>query len=370
MDSEIDYAVIGGGLVGMSIAHGLMQLGRQVSVFDEGDRAFRASRGNFGLVWVQSKGAAMPDYARWTRASAALWPEFAADLEQSGGASCELSQPGGIDICLSEREAEEKIARLEGLRTALGGDYPFKFLGHNALRELIPEIGPSVYGATFFPEDGHANPLYLLRGLHSALTTRGGTLENGATVSSITPQSDAFIIDNGATWRARHIVLCAGLDNARLAPMVGLHAPVRPNRGHVLITERMRPFLKYPSVQVRQVGEGALQIGDSEEDAGYDDRTSPDVVAAIAARAIRMYPLLEHVRMVRSWSALRVMSHDGHPVYDRSQSHPRATLVTCHSGVTLAAAHSRLLAPWIIGDAAPDYMESFSAKRFDIPPPS
>ncbi|MGI9511171.1 MAG: FAD-dependent oxidoreductase, partial [Geminicoccaceae bacterium] len=56
----------------MAIAYGLVSRGLDVTVFDEGDVAFRASRGNFGLVWVQGKGLGMPDYARWTRLSAEL----------------------------------------------------------------------------------------------------------------------------------------------------------------------------------------------------------------------------------------------------------------------------------------------------------
>ncbi len=52
---ETEVAIIGGGLVGMAIAHGLQRRGRRVTVFDEGDRAFRAARGNFGLIWVQGR---------------------------------------------------------------------------------------------------------------------------------------------------------------------------------------------------------------------------------------------------------------------------------------------------------------------------
>ena len=70
---ETDYAIIGGGVVGLSVAHGLLGLGRRVMVLDEGDSALRASRGNFGLVWVQSKGLKAPAYARWTPRSASLW---------------------------------------------------------------------------------------------------------------------------------------------------------------------------------------------------------------------------------------------------------------------------------------------------------
>ena len=65
-----DVIVIGGGLVGAALAYGLSREGQAVTLLDEGDNAFRASRGNFGLVWVQGKGSRSPAYARWTRASA------------------------------------------------------------------------------------------------------------------------------------------------------------------------------------------------------------------------------------------------------------------------------------------------------------
>ncbi len=365
---QTEFAVVGGGLVGMAIAHGLLRLGRQVTVFDEGDAAFRASRGNFGLVWVQGKGADMPDYARWTRRSAALWPVFAQTLRDRTGIGVELSQTGGIDIFLSEDEAERGVARLSKLRKALGGDYPFEYLGHNALKQLVPEIGSTVTGATLCPEDGHVNPLYLLRALYAAVLDSGGQVINGEPVRKIEYTGAGFVVTNGETWPAQKVVLCAGLGNAHLAPMVGLSAPVKPVRGQVMICERVVPFLNYPSVQIRQVGEGAVQIGDSKEDVGLDDGTTSEVLAGIARRAVRTYPLLRDVRMVRSWGSLRVMSPDGYPVYDRSRSCPGASLVTCHSGVTLAAIHSMVLAGWIAGDAHPELVEGFSAERFEFQP--
>lgn len=53
---EVDIAIVGGGLIGLAVAYGLTDHGLTVSVLDEGEVAFRASRGNFGLVWVQDKG--------------------------------------------------------------------------------------------------------------------------------------------------------------------------------------------------------------------------------------------------------------------------------------------------------------------------
>ncbi|MCR9114650.1 MAG: FAD-binding oxidoreductase, partial [Rhodobacteraceae bacterium] len=64
---DTDYAIIGGGVVGLSVAWGLLKRGLSVTVLDGDDGSFRASRGNFGLVWVQSKGMNQPRYARWSQ---------------------------------------------------------------------------------------------------------------------------------------------------------------------------------------------------------------------------------------------------------------------------------------------------------------
>ena len=99
---RFDAIVIGGGLVGTAIGYGLAHAGLKVALVDEGDVAYRASRGNFGLVWVQTKGLGAPHYQRWTRASAAAWPGFAAELEERTGVAVGLEQNGGLQLCLSE----------------------------------------------------------------------------------------------------------------------------------------------------------------------------------------------------------------------------------------------------------------------------
>ena len=86
----------------------------------------------------------------------------------------------------------------------------------------------------------------------------------------------------------------------------------------------------------------------------------------MAARAVRVFPFLRDVRVVRAWSALRVMSPDGFPIYAQSQRHPGAFVVTCHSGVTLAAAHAYELAPALREGALPPACRAFGTERFDV----
>ena len=108
---RFDAIVIGGGLVGTAIAYGLGARGLKVALIDEGDVAYRASRGNFGLVWVQSKGLGAPHYQRWTRASAAEWPALAAELQERTGVAIGLEQNGGLQLCLGEARAGEAPRR-------------------------------------------------------------------------------------------------------------------------------------------------------------------------------------------------------------------------------------------------------------------
>ncbi|MFI5013113.1 MAG: NAD(P)/FAD-dependent oxidoreductase, partial [Hyphomicrobiales bacterium] len=207
--------------------------------------------------------------------------------------------------------------------------------------------------------------LRLLRGLHKAMLRRGVAYRADHRVEHIA-FSDGFRLSSAgsAPIEARKLVLAAGLDNARLAPMVGLEAPVRPQRGQIIVTERTAPFLDFPTGAVRQTDEGSILIGSSQEEAGLSDRVGSGVIGVMADRAIRMFPRIARLNVVRSWACLRVLSPDGFPVYDQSRTCPGAFLATCHSGVTLAAAHAKLLAPAIARGSLPEGFGVFSAGRF------
>lgn len=366
---EPDVAVIGGGLMGSAIAWGLARIGKRVCVLDEGDIAFRASRGNFALVWVQSKGLGMPRYSAWTMQSSNAWPGFAAMLKEQTGVDVCFQRPGGFNLSLSTREFETRTNLLHRLQSQPGMvRFEYEMLDAAAVRRALPDIGPEVVGASYSRFDGHCNSLRLFRTLHAGMQQFGVSYLPEHRVTHLEHKAGGFrLVTEAGEMRAGKVVLAAGIDNARLAPLVGLNVPVRPQRGQLIVTEKTAPFLHYPVQTVRQTDEGGLMLGDSQEEVGADPTVTTQVISVLADRAVRMFPKIADLNIVRTWAALRVMTQDGFPIYDQSASCPGAFSAACHSGVTLAAAHALLLAPHIAAGTLPaEDFDSFSARRFRV----
>lgn len=364
-----DAIVIGGGLVGAAIGYGLARAGRKVALLDEGDIAYRASRGNFGLVWVQSKGLGAPHYQRWTRASAREWPQLAAELEECTGVALGLEQNGGLQLCLNAEELDRRQGMMEQMRREAGNfGFDYRMLEHRELAAMLPGIGPSVAGASWTPYDGHVNSLALFLALHKAFAGRGGAyLPNCRVAAAIAAPHDFRIDAGGEALGAPVVVLAAGLGNAALAPLFGLSAPVRPQRGQILVTERTTRAWPMPLGSIRQTPEGSILLGSSEEEVGFDAGQNPAVMQRIAQRAVQSFPWIAELQIVRAWAALRVMPPDGLPIYDQSERCPGAFTANCHSGVTLAGAHANLFASMVAEGALDPMLAPFSAKRFDVP---
>jgi glycine/D-amino acid oxidase-like deaminating enzyme len=360
--------VIGGGLVGSAVAYGLARAGLETALLDEGDVAFRASRGNFGLVWVQSKGDGAPHYQRWTRRSADEWPRLAAELLDQTGIAAGYRRPGGMHLCLGDAEFDDRRQRMARMSEQSGNfGFEYRMLDRHEAADMLPGIGPAVTGASWTPYDGHANPLDLLHALHKGFIERGGRYIPNTTISDVAAAPGDFRIALASgEISAPKVVLAAGLGNAALAPRFGLNAPVRPQRGQILVTERARQLLPMPTTTVRQTVEGGIMLGDSQEDVGFDTGQKPEVMRAIARRAMLSFPWLGNLQIVRAWAALRVMPPDGLPIYDQSASFPGAFTANCHSGVTLAGAHANLLAPMIAAGMLDPSLDLFSAKRLDV----
>lgn len=368
MKCDFEIAIVGGGVVGAAIGYGLAKLGRRVIILDGADDTLRASRTNFGLIWVQGKGDEYPAYQRITRQSADMWPGFANELKELTGVDVEHRRNGGLLFCVSEAQAEKEKA-IGDKMAAIHSDYAFEMIERVRLERMLPDItlGPDVMTASFSHMDGDVNPLMVLRGLLDGFLRLGGTLATREMVSTIAPSDGGFCLTTDArTIEADRVVMAAGNDTMKFADNLDLPIRLVPERGQLLITERVAPVFHYAASGIRQTVTGTFQLGVTNERVGRSVDVTASGAHYIANRALRVMPALGELRIIRQWAGLRVLTPDGVPLYDQSRRYPGIHVIACHSGVTLAALHAGPFAEWLANDAQSAKYAEFRGGRFDL----
>lgn len=362
-----EVVVIGGGVVGSAIAYGLARRGAKPVVLDEGDDAFRASRVNFGLVWLHSKGDGMAAYGFWTRRSCDIWQQFADDIRDDTGVNTHYLKSGGLNYCLSEAEFETRSEMIRRMREQADKDpYEARMIDRAELQRLMPRarFGHEVLGASYGPHDGTCSPLNLLHALHAGLKKHGADYRPNTPALAVQPLAQGFEVrTTTGTITTPKVVLAAGHGSMALEKALGFDVEIIAERGQIIVTERVAPMGLLPANGVRQTAEGTLLIGSTTEDVGFDISTTPKAGATMVRRAVRVFPALGGVRIVRTWAGLRTLTKDECPVYEESERYPGAFIATCHSGVTLAAVHANVLADAIHHGKLTPEIEAFHGRR-------
>jgi glycine/D-amino acid oxidase-like deaminating enzyme len=368
--ANYDVCMIGGGFMGAAVALGLVRAGVRTLMVDKSSTIHRASKANFGLIWSQSKGLGDRDYCRLSVKAVLAFKDFVGRLEQASGISTELRLGAGLVLSIGDAELAARKTRIEQFHREAeqcGETHSSRMVDRKEIQDLVGRVhlGERVSGGSFSDIDGDVNPLLLLRAMRKVFIESGGHFHHGCAVHAIQKGRRTYIVNTTeGTVEVPRIVLAAGLGNIELASMMGKTVPLVPEKGQLLVTERISPFLSFPMSGLRQTGNGSVMIGYTNEKTGFEVSTTPYAAAHLAKRALQIFPCLEHVKVVRSWGGLRVLTRDNAPIYDEIDEN--AFILATHSCVTLASVHESLLPPWILGGPRPDEIRRFDLGRFDV----
>lgn len=368
--AQTDTIVIGGGIIGISLAYGLLKHGSKVILLDKEDQNFTASRGNFGLVWVQGKGYGLQRYVDWSIEATDLWPEFSRNLEEEVGFKIDYEKTGGLDFCLGDKEFADRANFLEAMKNqSPNKQYDCCMVDRDELQKMLPKIqlGSEVSGASYCIHDGMVDPLNLLKAFYQGFKDRGGDFRPGHTVIDIQKDGAGLVVKTRThSFKTQKLVIAAGLTTRHLAKIAGMDIPVSPEKGQIIVTERTAKVFPYATGSVRQNVNGCFMLGASKQETGIEVGTSVDILKIIASRALKIFPILKDLRLIRTWAALRVLTPDKNPVYCESEAYPGIYAVTSHSGVSLAAIQVEKLPKWILeGHRFRDF-DQFHPRRFYV----
>ncbi|PIM71555.1 FAD-dependent oxidoreductase [Streptomyces sp. JV178] len=375
-----DVVVVGAGMVGAACALYAARAGLDVTVVDRGPVAGGTTGAGEGNLLVSDKEPG-PEL-ELALLSNRLWTELAS--EPGLGTAFEYDPKGGLVVA----SAPEGLAALEkfaaGQRTA---GVAAETVTAGQLHDLEPELAPGLAGGVYYPQDAQVMPTLAAAHLVRA---SGARLLTGRTVSGVLRSPDGAVrgvrTDRGEI-HAPAVVNAAGTWGGEVAALAGVHLPVLPRRGFVLVTEPLPPLVRHKvyaadyvadvasdsaALQTSPVVEGTaagpVLIGASRERVGFDRSFSLPVVRALAAGATRLFPFLERVRAMRTYVGFRPYMPDHLPAIGPDPRVPGLFHACGHegAGIGLATGTGQLIAQ-VLGGRTPDLdLTPFRPDRFAV----
>ena len=301
-------AVVGGGIIGLSIAWRLAQRGWQIVVFDKGSAGAEASWAGAGMLAPGGEVHGDLKFAALAIESRDMYEGYLRELESISGLSIDYQSCGGLELAYSSAELAELEERAS-TQSALG--VQSKPVSAANIRAFWPRIQTEgLSGARFYPGDGIVNPREVVSCLKAACHKQGVDIREQQAVRSIAVESGGVTLSAPMPWSVDAVVLAAGAWSGSVeitgVPHVPASEPVKgqligyqqPEQTCTTIIRRGRTYLLQRSA-------GLLVAGASVEHAGFDRTVSPQTTAELAAEAGFIMPHLTETTPTESWTGFR-----------------------------------------------------------------
>ncbi|KPQ39062.1 MAG: thiazole synthase ThiG [Phormidium sp. OSCR] len=355
MSSEI--LVIGGGVMGLSIAVELRLRGASVTVVSR-DSQQAASQAAGGMLAPQAEALASGPMLELCLQSRSLYRDWTEKLERLSGMATGY-WPCGILAPVYDTRASSP--------TSEAG--PSLWLDSQALQGYQPGLGTDVVGAWWYPQDAQVDNRALMRSLLGAVEALDIRLKEGVTVEAIAQEGDRIVGVQTAAGllSADHYVLATGSWSNQLLPV-----PVKPIKGQMFSVRAprvngelpLRRVLYGPNTYIIPRGHGEIVVGATSEDVGFVPGTTPEGLRSLLDRAIRLYPALGDYPMQEIWSGFRPATPDELPILGDSYC-DNLSLATGHyrNGILLAPITAKLIADLICNQQRDPLLEAFAWNR-------
>lgn len=366
-------AIIGAGIIGLSIGVRLACAGCRVDLFDRGEAGRGATHAAAGMLAAgveaePGEQVLLP----LCLASQTMWPEFAQELERTTGVNVGLRREGTLAVALNRDDLDALRHKYEFQRS-LG--IPLEWLSGAAVKEREPHLHPRTAGAVYSANDGQVDNRNVAKALILALAKAGGHLHEKQNVSGIDVEAGRVrgVIVEDRLHAADIVVLAAGAWSRQLGglPKSAL-PPVRPVKGQ-MIAVRMNldePLLKHviwaPKSYLVPRLDGRLLLGATTEEKGFDTNLTAGGVMALLEAAWRAVPGIEELPIDEMWTGFRPGSRDDAPILGPVSAVSGLVLATGHhrNGILLAPMTAHTIAEFILNGIIDERIQRFGLDRF------
>ncbi|MDA2235538.1 FAD-dependent oxidoreductase [Bacillus cereus] len=359
-----DVLIIGGGIIGCSIAYYTSKYGRDVTIIEKGEFVSGTSSRCDGNILAIDKDPGFD--SQMSLVSQKLVTDLSEELEHS----FEYRAPGSILVCESDEEME---AAQQWVNRQQEAGLPFRMLDRQDIREESPFFADDLLGGLECATDSTVNPYLLAFSLLSEAQKFGAKAFKQTEVKSMEIETDgSFVVETtNGTFTAQQVVNAAGVWAPKIGQMLNINIPIEPRKGHIIVASRQqhvgcRKVMEFGYLISKFGGKRKVDaltekygvalvfeptesqnflIGSSREFVGFHTRINNEVIKRIANRAIRFYPKMADMMVIRSYAGLRPWTEDHLPIISRVEHIPNYFIAAGHEGdgISLAAVTGKVI---------------------------
>ncbi len=384
-----DVVVVGGGVIGLTIARALVQRNARVLLMERGERlGMESSRAAAGMLAPQSEADRADEFFALACTSREMYPSFAESLREETGIDIELERTGTLYLAFTETDEREIRHRYQWQKQA---GLCVEYLTAEEVRALEPCVSPHVRAALLFPLDVQVENRKLINALAASLENSNTQIWTRANVEAlrIADKQIVGVETSRGFVRASLVVMACGAWTSfiKVKTASGDHngesggvssnddealtASIRPVRGQMLCfqtQERVARHVLYsPRGYLVPRVDGRVLAGSTTEDAGFDKRVTDEGKRAIMDQAEEIAPaLIDQLQLIDSWAGLRPYAADEQPVIGADRDVRGLFYATGHyrNGILLAPITGELVAKMILENTRSPLVEAFTPNRF------
>ncbi len=365
-----EVLIIGGGVIGLSIARALHKRGiGRITILERGAVGREASYAAAGMLAPQAETDEANDFFHLCVESNKLYPQFAEELLAETGISIELDRSGTRYLALTDDDVKQ-IRRRFAWQMKAGLNV--KHLDADEARKLEPFVSPDVREALFFPNDWQVENRKLLAALRKCAEINRIEIVENAEAKRLLIENNKIVGAETESEKiaAETVVLATGAWTSLIKAGNLTMPAVKPIRGQILsyrTAKRLFQTVIYsPRGYLVPRLDGRILAGATVEDVGFDKSVTASGVDFLRDNALEIAPSLINLAPEESWAGLRPFAADGLPVLGAFPEIENLFVATAHyrNGILLAPKTAEILADRIVGNVESKYLKIYSPRRF------
>jgi len=369
MSGSHPVVIVGGGVIGLSIAWRLVRRGQDVLVLERDEIGKAASRAAAGMLAAAAEvGFEEPELYDLCRDSLAEWPAYAETLERESGVDLDYRSFGTL-VVADDRDAAEALRR--GFRFQQEQGYPVEWLSGSEALDREPMLSPRTVAAVSVPQDHAVDNRALLQALKTAILSAGGTIREGVTVTDISSEGPPIVRIQEESIAASLVVIAAGAWTSSIQGWPdGTKPRIRPVKGQILELKTRPPFnlqhvIRGPKAYLVPRSDGRLIVGATSEEMGFDARLTVGGVYGVMDGAWEIVPGILDQDLLSIDVGFRPASQDHQPIIGFT-ANPRIFLATGHyrHGIVLSVITALAAERMLLDGEIDPRVAAFGADRF------